>query len=68
MGNHGKGRVERCHLIVIQGGFQEKADLDGLEPGRIRGGISSGKEEGEYFQGMNRSDENRSRGTSLVVH
>lgn len=53
---------------MIQGGFQEKADLDGLEPGNIRGGISSGKEEGEYFQGMKRSDKNRNRGTSLVVH
>ena len=53
---------------MIRGGFQEKADLDGLEPGKIRAGISSGKEEGEYFHGMNRSDENRNRGTSLVVH
>lgn len=30
MGNHGGG-IEIFHLIVINGGFQGEADLDGLE-------------------------------------
>ena len=50
MGNHGKGRVERCHLIAIQGGFQEKADLDGFEPGKIRGGLVLEQKKGNIFR------------------
>lgn len=57
VGNHGGG-VERSHLIVTNGGFQEVAGLDGL--GRWRRICIRGKD-GKDFRMWMRSDKNGDR-------